>query len=108
MQMYIIAQKGGYSPDTSPQLIRFVRECGGFVLMATRTGPLIALDDSQLPAVSKHPLVGFIGPVTLNPRGVAAEQLQRIFAENLSKQIDLERLADLQSGATSQVEGTTT
>jgi len=76
--------------------------------MATRTGPLIGLDDSQLPAVSKHPSVGFIGPVTLNPRGVAAEQLQQIFAENLSKQLDLQRMADLRNGATSTTEGAQT
>jgi hypothetical protein len=52
--------------------------------------------------------VAFIGPVTLNPRGVAAEQLQRVFAENLSKQLDLEQLANLETSATSQAEGAST
>lgn len=97
MQMYIIAQKGGYSPDTARDLIGLVRQCGGFVLMTTRTGPLIALDDTALPTVAKHPLVAFIGPVTLNPRGIAADRLQRIFAENLSKQISVDSLGTLET-----------
>ena len=90
MQMYIIALRNGYSEDSSRDLQRFVRQCEGFILMVTRTGPLIALDDSKVAAVSKHPLVGFIGPVSLNPRGIAAERLSRIFAENLSKQIEIQ------------------
>jgi hypothetical protein len=38
--------------------------------------------------VARNPLVEFLGPVTLNPNGVAAGILARIFAENLSKQIE--------------------
>ncbi len=90
IQMYIVALRNGYSDESSRDVQRFVRQCQGFILMVTRTGPLVALDDSKVAAVSRHPLVGFVGPVTLNPRGVAAERLQRIFAENLSKQLEIQ------------------
>src|SRR5215813_7014791 len=94
LQMFIITQNGEYSLDSSRDLQMFVRQRGGYTLMVTRTGPIILIDDSQAPAVAKHPLVGFIRPVTLNPSGVAAEILQQIFAENLSKQLDLEPHGD--------------
>jgi hypothetical protein len=92
MQMYMIAQAGEVTEESSRQVQRFVRQCGGFILMTTRTGPLVALEDTRAGEVAKHPLVRFIGPVTLNPRGLAAEQLQRVFAENLSKQLDFANL----------------
>jgi hypothetical protein len=87
MQMFMIALKGGYTDEASREVQQFIRRCGGLILMVTRTGPLVALENNQLPAVTKHPLVSFIGPVTLNPRGLAARELQCIFAENLSKQL---------------------
>jgi hypothetical protein len=89
MQMYIVGLKGGYSDDSSREVQRFVRSCGGLILMVTRTGPLVALDDSRAPAVSNHALVNFLGPVSLNPRGIAADRLQQIFADNLARQLNL-------------------
>lgn len=92
MQMFMIALEGGYSDEKSRDVQRFVHEHGGFILMSTRTGPLIALPEEELPIVAKHPLVSFIGGVTLNPRGFAADRLARVFAENLSRQVALEPL----------------
>jgi hypothetical protein len=43
--------------------------------------------------------VGFIGGVTLNPRGYAAERLKQVFAENLSKQIVIEVDGESESGS---------
>jgi hypothetical protein len=94
MQMYLIAQKGEYTQESSRDLQRYVRQCGGFILMVTRTGPLVALEEASAALVAKHPLVSFIGPVRLNPHGIAAGHLQRIFAENLSKQLDIEKISD--------------
>jgi hypothetical protein len=86
-RMYMIAVRGGLTDETSRDLQRFVRQRGGFILMVTRTGPIVALEEGQAGALADHPLVEFVGPVQLNPRGFAAEQLERIFAENLSKQV---------------------
>ncbi|SRR6266478_9137842 len=97
MQMWMIQQEGEYSPESSRELQQFVRSCGGFILMVTRTGPLVALDDSKTARVQNHPLVVSMGPVHLNPRGLAAERLQQIFAENLSKQITIEDRGDAQA-----------
>jgi len=90
MQMYFITQKGEFSQDASRTLQRGVRQAGGLILMVTRNGPLVALETGQAPIVAKHPLVAFIGPVMLNPQGLAAKRLQQIFAENLSKQLIIE------------------
>ena len=49
---------------------------------------VIAIDDSQMPVIAHHPQVSFMGPVTLNPNGIAAQMLQNLFAQNLSRQID--------------------
>jgi hypothetical protein len=103
MQMWIVVQRGGVEEGSSRALQHFVREKGGFILMVTRTGPLVALDDSVAPEVERHPLVEFMGPVALNPRGLAADRLERIFAENLSRQLDPEALERLQ-GARDQEE----
>ena len=67
--------------------------------MTTRTGPLVALDDELAPVVEQLPLVGLMGPVALNPRGLAAERLQQIFAENLSKQLDVAALEALETAS---------
>ena len=90
MQMYIVAFEGGYADDKSREIQRRVLENGGFILMVTRSGPLVAIDDSKVSVIAKLPQVAFVGPVTLNPRGYAAERLQHLFAENLSKQITIE------------------
>jgi hypothetical protein len=90
--MYFIAFRGEFNPETSRAVQQLVHERGGFILMVTRTGQVVTLDDAQVPVVAKHSAVKSIGGVTLNPHGYAAERLQRIFAENLSRQLDLTKL----------------
>lgn len=87
MQMYIVTFKGGFSQEASRSLQQHVHHLGGFILMVTSNGPVIAIDDAKAAAVAQHPRVAFVGGVTFNPRGLAAESLQRLFAENLSKQV---------------------
>jgi len=91
-QMYFIATRGEFNQQVSHEIQQLVHDRGGFILMVTRTGQVVALDDSQAPVIAKNPNVKSMGGVTLNPHGVAAEQLKRIFAENLSRQIDLSTL----------------
>ena len=81
VRMWFIAQKGEVTDESSRELCGAIRECGGLILMATRTGPLVAL----------------MGPVALNPRGLAADRLERIFAENLGKQLDPAALGDAET-----------
>ena len=90
--MYFVAFRNQFTQQTSHEIQQLVRDRGGFILMVTRTGQVVVLDDSQVSFVTKHPSVKSMGGVTLNPHGIAAERLQRIFAENLSKQIDLDML----------------
>jgi hypothetical protein len=96
-RMWFIAQAGEVTDGSLRELCTVIRELGGVILMNTRTGPLVALDDDVAQAVEQHPLVAHIGPVALNPRGLAADRLQHIFAENISKQVDLAALEDVES-----------
>jgi hypothetical protein len=89
MQMYIVAFAREFSQEMSRSVQHRVRDRGGFILMVAKTGLIVALDDSQVSAVELHPDVKLVGGVTLNPRGYAAERLQRIFADNLSKQLEI-------------------
>ena len=87
MRMYLVATNQRLTDDTSRDLQRFVRGCGGLILMVTANGPIVALDESQAPRVEQHSLVRLVGPVQLNPRGVVAAELQRIFEHNLNRQL---------------------
>jgi len=91
-QMYFIAFRNQFNQQTSHEIQQLVHDRGGFILMVTRTGQVVVLDDSQVPLITRHPSVKSMGGVTLNPHGIAAERLKRVFAENLSKQIDLNTL----------------
>ena len=91
-QMYFVTFRDQFHEQTSREIQQLVHDRGGYILMVTRTGQVIIIDDSQSPMIAQHPSVKSVGGVTLNPRGVAAERLQRVFAENLSKQIDVSTL----------------
>jgi hypothetical protein len=90
LQMYIVSFKNGYSESTSRDVQRQIRAHGGVILMVTRSGVIVGLDDSQTTSIAKLEDVGLVGAVSLNPRGYAAERLQRIFMENMSKQFTVE------------------
>jgi hypothetical protein len=89
MQMYMVAFNGQFSQGMSRNVQHRVRQSGGYILMVMKTGVIVVLDEAQVPVVQQHPDVKLVGGVTLNPKGYAAERLQRIFAENLSKQIEM-------------------
>jgi hypothetical protein len=90
-QMYMVAFEGAFSQDTSRAVQHLIRKCNGFTLMVMKTGIIAAFDDGLVPAVQAHPAVKLVGGVTLSPKGFAADRLQRIFAENLSKQIEVKQ-----------------
>jgi hypothetical protein len=92
MQMYFVAFNGAFSQQTSRDVQQLIYERHGFTLMVAKTGLVAALDDADAPIVAKHQAVRSVGGVTLNPRGWAAQRLQRIFAENLSRQVDMSKL----------------
>jgi hypothetical protein len=87
--MYMIAFNGDFSQASSRAIQHHVRKCNGFTLMVMKTGIIAAFDDALVPVVQSHPDVKLVGGVTLNPQGYAADRLQRIFAENLSKQLEI-------------------
>ena len=88
-QMYMVAFEGAFSQGVSRDVQHHIRKFNGVTLMVMKTGIIAAFDDSVAPFVQQHPNVKLVGGVTLNPKGFAAERLQRIFAENLAKQIEV-------------------
>lgn len=65
-----------------------ISNIGGFILMALSTGALIvAFDECHLSLVKSHRHVEFCGGVTLDPRGQAANQLRKFFAQNIAAQM---------------------
>jgi hypothetical protein len=89
MQMFLVSMQPGFSQETSRDVQHLVRRNGGFILIVTPNGPVVAIDDSRVGAIQSHSQVRAVGGVTLNPKGLAAERLQRIFTENLAKQATL-------------------
>jgi hypothetical protein len=89
MQMYMVAFNGDYSQTTSRAVQHHLRQCNGFTLMVMKTGIIAAFDDGMVPIVQSHPDVKLVGGVTLSPNGYAADRLQRIFAENLARQLEV-------------------
>jgi hypothetical protein len=89
MQMYMVAFNGDFSQATSRAVQHAIKKCNGFTLMVMRTGIIAAFDDGMVPFIQSQPDVKLVGGVTLSPNGYAADRLQRIFAENLSKQLEV-------------------
>jgi len=88
-QMYMVAFNGEFSQQMSREVQHHIRKLNGVTLMVMKTGIIGAFDDSVAPFVQAHPGVKLVGGVTLSPHGYAADRLQRIFAENLAKQIQV-------------------
>jgi hypothetical protein len=89
MQLYVVEVRGELTEAVSRDVQLFIRERGGYILMVAPIGPIVALPEPEAATVARHPLVAFLGPVTLNPRGVAFQHLSEIFARNLSQQLDV-------------------
>ncbi len=69
---------------------------GGFMLMATSAGSLIAaFDEQHLGHVKAHRAVAFCGGVHVNPKGQAADRLRALFARSVARQL-ITRQADPQ------------
>lgn len=88
MQMYLVQPRSREDDAVRARLAEVIANLGGFILMATDYGSLIvAFDDQYVSAVRAHPLVDFVGGVTLDPQGPAADKLQRLFAQNIALQM---------------------
>lgn len=85
--MYLAVPRGTADADRLRTMNLAVRSHGGLVLLALRSASVVALDDADAEQLRRDPLVGSLQGVTLNPRGVAAERLQAVFAENIRRQL---------------------
>lgn len=65
-----------------------IHAVGGFVLMATSGGSLIAaFDETWQTRIERHRAVKFCGGIQLDPNGEAADRLRKLFAHNVAQQL---------------------
>lgn len=90
VQTYLIQLKTQREGDADARdaLADAIAGIGGFILMATSAGSIIAaFDDASKARISADPAVALCSGVTLNPRGAAAEKLKHLFARNVAAQL---------------------
>jgi len=88
VQMYLVQPQGSNNDQARVTIAEFIANRQGFILMATSAGSLIvAFDESYLDEVKAHPLVDFVGGVTLNPDRPGTAAIKRLFAHNVALQL---------------------
>jgi hypothetical protein len=102
-QMFLIHPRDRDSEDAREEIATFIAQRGGFILMATSWGSLIAtFDDAYLEAVKHHARVDFAGGVSIDPSAPGAAALRQLFARNVAAQL-VERGAVVDWQATNEV-----
>jgi hypothetical protein len=88
VQMYLVQPKDREDDHAREAIAEYIAQRGGFILMATSYGSLIAaFDDQHLETIKAHYLVDFASGVTLNPNAPGAAALRQLFAENVAAQL---------------------
>lgn len=89
-QIFLIALQPDVEDDDAvrEELADLLHRLGGFVLMATGSGALIAAFDDQWQSLFlRHAAVASCGALTLDPNGAAATKLRHLFAANVAAQL---------------------
>lgn len=89
-QIFLIGIRAELQDDEGvrDELAGLLHRLGGFVLMATGSGALIAaFDDQWQPLFQQHPAVAHCGALSLDPQGAAAVKLRHLFAANVAAQL---------------------
>jgi hypothetical protein len=88
MEMLLVRPRDGAPPGVDEQIAEWTATHDGLILMATAAGSLVvALPRAHKEQLRAHPLVGFVGGVTLQGDGKAARALKQRFAENAARQL---------------------
>ena len=88
VQMYLVQPKNLEDDSVREDLAGFIAQRGGFILMATSYGSLIAaFDEKYLDAVKQHYLVEFASGVNLDLNAPGAAALRQVFAQNVAAQL---------------------
>ena len=88
VQMYLVQPKNLEDDSVREDLAGFIAQRGGFILMATSYGSLIAaFDEKYLDAVKQHHQVEFASGVNLDLNAPGAAALRQVFAQNVAAQL---------------------
>jgi hypothetical protein len=88
IQMFLVHPKDTEDDDARDQIAQFIAQRGGFVLMATSHGSIIAaFEEGHLEALKASAFVEFASGVTFDPGAPGARALQQVFAQNIAAQL---------------------
>ena len=88
VQMFLVHPKNTEDDDACEQIAQFIAQRGGFVLMATSHGSIIAaFEEGYLEALKASVFVEFASGVTFDPGAPGASALQQVFAQNIAAQL---------------------
>lgn len=87
-QIFLIHPRDRDDEGAREEIATFIAQRGGFILMATSYGSLVAtFDDAHLDAVKRHVRVDFAGGVSIDPSAPGAAALKQLFARNVAAQL---------------------
>ena len=93
-QTYLVSCTSSCEVETLKRVAAQIQGLGGMILLVTRQRVMVAgFDDSHVERVKRCPGVQFVGGVTLDPRGVATQQLYQVFAQSLAMQVPVQAAA---------------
>lgn len=88
VQMFLVHPKNTEDEDAREQIAQFIAQRGGFILMATSHGSIIAaFEEGYLEALKASMFVEFASGVTFDPSAPGASALQQVFAQNIAAQL---------------------
>jgi hypothetical protein len=88
VQMFLVHPKNTEDEDAREQIAQFVAQRGGFILMATSHGSIIAaFEEGYLDALKANVFVEFASGLTFDPSAPGASALQQVFAQNIAAQL---------------------
>ena len=88
VQMFLVHPKNADDDEGREQIAQFVAERGGFILMATSHGSIIAaFDDTYLESLKASIYVEFASGLQFDPSAPGASALQQVFAQNIAAQL---------------------
>jgi hypothetical protein len=88
VEMFLVRPVEWAPPEAAEQIAADVASRGGLILMST--GPralVVALPTEDRAWIEGHPLVGFVGGITLDDEGRGARELKSVFARNVERQL---------------------
>ena len=88
VQMFLVHPKNTDDEEAREQIAQYIAQRGGFILMATSHGSIIAaFEEGYLDGLKANVHVEFASGLTFDPTAPGASALQQVFAQNIAAQL---------------------